>query len=374
MPLRPRQPERVPQQDDLHRARHEARPPRVPARALRDAVLAQRSGARARQLPRARRLHRGVSRVRAVRDPHRPLRRRDRDDPALRPDERRAARRRAEDLHLPRRPLCDARRAEAGRDRVDPRRARRARRRAARRRQAARGAAPPRAHEARPRVARGNRLLQRHRELLAAFRRASVGRARVDAPRLLPPGARRKRRGRLARHHRRVPCHAAADPRHVLRRPRAQADARRPRIPPSERARQPTAQVRGVRRARAAGDPCQRDARTVGARPGAGRRRRAGDPPDGPRRPADRGPPRAHAGARPPQGSAPPRREGRAHARHGAHEAALRGPHRVPPQGGNARPLPPQRDRDARAARIAARPARRRVRCARGRQPAARRP
>ena len=114
-----------------------------------------------------------------------------------------------------------------------------------------------------------------HRELLAAPLGPEGGRGAADAHRLLPAG--------LPHRHRRVAPDGAAAPGDVPRRPRAQGDAGRVRLPPAERARQPAAQVRGVR-----GRTCSQ-AIYVSATPGeyelqqgAGRRRRAAHSPDGP--------------------------------------------------------------------------------------------
>ena len=73
----------------------------------------------------------------------------------------------------------------------------------------------------------------------------AAGRAAVHAARLLP--------GRLPAGHRREPRHRPADRRHVPRRPLAQGDAGRVRLPPAVGARQPAAQLRGVPAAHAAG-------------------------------------------------------------------------------------------------------------------------
>ena len=86
-----------------------------------------------------------------------------------------------------------------------------------------------------------------HRELLAPplgpQRRASRRRRCIDYfPEGLPAG------------HRRVAPDRAADRRDVPRRSLAQGDAGRVRLPPAERARQPPAQVRGVREAHATHD------------------------------------------------------------------------------------------------------------------------
>ena len=103
------------------------------------------------------------------------------------------------------------------------------------------------------------RLLQRDRELLADPRRPRAGRAALLPDRLLP------RRLRLL--HRRVAPDGAADRRHVRGRPLAQADARRLRLPPAERARQPAAEVRRVPVDRAADRLRIGDAGRLRARP-----------------------------------------------------------------------------------------------------------
>ena len=107
--------------------------------------------------------------------------------------------------------------------------------------QAARGAPPAPAHAVRHGDAARGRLLLGHRELLADPRRSSARRAPLLPDRLLP--------ARLRLLHRRVPPDDPADRRHVRGRPLAQADARRLRLPAAERARQPPADLRGVPRA-----------------------------------------------------------------------------------------------------------------------------
>ena len=74
---------------------------------------------------------------------------------------------------------------------------------------------------------------------------------------------------------------------------------------------------------------------------GADRRhlRRAGHPPDRPRRSAGRDPPRAHPGRRPPGRGARRSRSRLPHARHHAHQAHGRGPHRIPARERRARAL-----------------------------------
>ncbi len=112
-------------------------------------------------------------------------------------------------------------------------------------RQAARGAAFGDADPLRSRHAPRGRLLQRHRELLAPSHRT---RTRFDAlvsDRLFPE--------RLAALRRRVARDAAAGARHVRRRPLAQGGLGRARLSASERARQPSADLRRVRRAHQSG-------------------------------------------------------------------------------------------------------------------------
>jgi excinuclease ABC subunit B len=170
-----------------------------------------------------------------------------------------------------------------------------------------------------------------HRELLAAPRRAHRGRAAGVPLRLLPRG--------LPRGRRREPRDAAADPRDVQRRPRAQAHARRLRLPPAERARQPPARVRRVPRAHAEDDRRVGHAGRARARAERGRRRRAGDPPTGLVDP--------EIEIRPVRGQVDDLLdEIRIRERRGervlvtdAHQAHERGPHRLPAAGGRARAL-----------------------------------
>ena len=81
------------------------------------------------------------------------------------------------------------------------------------------------AHDVRPRDARADGLLHGHRELLAPPVGARAGRAAADADRLLPRG--------LPAVRRRVAPDGAADRRDVQRRPLAQGDAGRVRLPPA---------------------------------------------------------------------------------------------------------------------------------------------
>ena len=92
--------------------------------------------------------------------------------------------------------------------------------------------------------------------------RREAGLAAVDAARLLPAG--------LAARRRRVAHDDPAGRRHVQERPDAQGDPGRLRVPPAVGARQPAADLRGVRGDRPPGDLHERDARAVraGAQPG----------------------------------------------------------------------------------------------------------
>jgi hypothetical protein len=205
----------------------------------------------------------------------------------------------------------------------------------------------------RPRDAARGRLLLRHRELLAPPRR---------------PRARARRRGRcsttsrrLAALHRRVAHRRSRRCAACTRVTRAQAHARRVRLPPAQRARQPAAELRGVRGAHQPGRLRLRHARPVRAErlePDRG----AGDPPDRHRRP--------EIEVRPTKGQiddllaevqerVEPQR---AHAGHDAHEEDGRGPQRLPAGDGREVHVPALRDRHARAHRHPARPAARRVR------------
>ena len=104
------------------------------------------------------------------------------------------------------------------------------------------------------------------------------------------------------------------------------------------------------------------------------RDRRAADPPDRHRRPADHRP--AHRGPdrRPARGDPDAGRAGRAGAGHDADQEDGRGPRRLPQGARHQGPVPPLRGRHARAGRDPARPAARRVRRAGRDQPPARGP
>ena len=97
----------------------------------------------------------------------------------------------------------------------------------------------------------------------------------------------------LSRVYRREPHDHSADPRHVQRRPRAQDQPRRIRLPHEVGVRQPSAHLRGIRRARAADDLRLGDARALRTRTG-GAGGGTAHPPDGPSRSARHG--QAHQG------------------------------------------------------------------------------
>ncbi len=119
------------------------------------------------------------------------------------------------------------------------------------------------------------------RELLAAPVAARAGLPAVDPAGLLPAG--------LAADRGRVAHDDPAGRRHVQERPDPQGDPGRLRLPAPVRAGQPAADVRGVRGPRQPGDLRLRDARPVRAREEPADRR-AADPADRHRRPADHRP------------------------------------------------------------------------------------
>ena len=156
--------------------------------------------------------------------------------------------------------------------------------------QAGGGAAPGAAHALRPRDAAGGGPLQGHRELHAPPVGRHAGRSAAHAGGLHAQG----------RHHvhRREPRDDRPDRRHVQRRPRAQDQPRRLRLPPAVGARQPAAEVRGVREARCASACSSRPRRPTTRRTHAG----AGGRAAGAAHRADRsdggGAPGHHAGGR----------------------------------------------------------------------------
>ena len=240
------------------------------------------TGARPRHVPRARRDARGLPRLRGDRLPRDAVRRRGRAPAALRPAHRRAhrGRPRARRRSGPRRTTTSRRARSSARSR---RSARELNERCAE--LEAEGKLLE-SHRLRQRtqydmeMLREIGLLQRHRELLAHPRRPRARLAAVLPARLLP------RRLRLLP--RRVAPDRAADRRHVRGRPLAQADARRLRLPPAERARQPAADVRRVPVDHAAARVRLGDARASSSATTVEQHRRADRAPDRHRRPDGR--------------------------------------------------------------------------------------
>ena len=160
--------------------------------------------------------------------------------------------------------------------------------------------------------------------------------------------------------------------RHVQERPDPQGDPRRLRVPPAVRARQPAADVRGVRGDRPPGDLHERDAGTVRARAQQARSSSSSSA-----RPAIVDP---HITVRPTESQIDDLLEeirgrverGERAAGHDADQEDGRGPDRLPQGARGQGPVPPQRGRHARARRDPARPAARRLRRARRHQPPAR--
>ena len=245
--------------DGAQAAGRRAVPPRRrPAHARRPPVPAQRPGDEPRPVPRPRRHARAPAGVRGDARPGRVLRRRRRADHRARSADRRAARRAQGDQRLPGHPLRHATGQAARGDRRHRGRDGGARRRARGRGPRARGRTAPPADDVRPRDDARARLLHRHRELLAPPVPPRAGLPAVDAARLLPAGLAARRR-RIAHDH-------PAGGRHVQERPDAQGDPRRLRVPAAVRARQPAADVRGVRVDRPPGGLHERDTRAVRAR------------------------------------------------------------------------------------------------------------
>ena len=157
---------------------------------------------------------------------------------------------------------------------------------------------------------------------------------------------------RLPAVRRREPRHRPADRRDVPRRPLAQADAGRVRLPPALGARQPAAQLRGV------GGAASRQVVYVSATPGdyelrksGGAGGRAADPPHRPDRSRDRGAQGRHPGRRSARRDPQARRGRRARAGHHADQEDGRGPDRLLSRPRRARALPALRHRDPRARR-----------------------
>ena len=237
--LRPGRPGRLRRDRPQAAGRRQVPTRRGPAAPGRPPVPAQRPGPRPRPVPRPRRHPGAAAGVRGVHRPRRVLRRRGRADHRARPADRRAAGRAQGGQRLPGDPLRHAGRQAEGSDRRHRGRDGGPGRRARGGGPRARGSPSAAAHDVRPGDAARARLLLRCRELLAPPGAARGGLAAVDPARLLPAG--------LAAGRRRVAHDHPAGRRHVQERPHAQGDPRRLRVPPAVGARQPTADVRGVR-------------------------------------------------------------------------------------------------------------------------------
>ncbi len=257
--LRPGLARGLPRQDGAAQRRRQGRPRRGAAQAGRHPVRAQRLRARARQVPRARRLGGDLAGRAGHGHPRAALGRRGRAARQLRPRRRRGHREAGARGHLPGHPLRHRQPGRRARARRDPARDGRALRLVRGARQDPRGAPPAPAHAVRHGDAARDGLLQRHRELLAHPARQAARRDAQLPPRLLP--------GRLPLLHRRVAHDAAADPRHVRGRQVAQEHAGRLRLPPAQRAGQPPAAYRRVPREGAADRLRQRHARPSSSSP-----------------------------------------------------------------------------------------------------------
>ena len=344
------------------------RPRADPAQAGRDPVRAQRPRLRPRHLPRARRRHRGLPVVRGDGAAHRAVRRRDRR--ARRRSTRSPARRCAGTSAVaiyPEVALRDAARRAARAPSRPSRRSSTSGRASARAGgQAARGAAAAPADDVRPRDDARDRLLPRHRELLAPPHRAA---ARASRRRRCSTTCRTTPSSIIDESHQTVPQVRGM----YARRPLAQGSAGRLRLPPAVGARQPAARTSRSGRQRVG------QVVYVSATPGPYELQKAGgvvveqiirptgliDPP---------------IDVRPVKGQVDDLlaeirdRAGRERARAGHHadQAHGRGPDAVLPRARRQGALPALRHRHARARRDPARPAQRRLRRAGRHQPAAR--
>ena len=260
-------------------------------------VPAQRRRARPGPLPCPRRHAGAPARLGGDARPDRVLRRSGRADHRARPADRRAAGRAQGGQRLPGDALRHAAGQAQGSDRRHRGRDGGAGGRPRGRGSSAGGRPAPSAHDVRPRDDARARLLHRHRELLAPPVAPRGGQPAVDAARLLPAG--------LAARRRRVAHDDPAGRRDVQERPDAQGDPGRLRLPAAVGARQPAADVRGVRGDRPPGDLHERDAGSVRARAEQGRRP-AAHPADRGGRPDDHGPPDREPDRRPARGD--PRR------------------------------------------------------------------
>ena len=317
--LRPRGPGLVPRDGPAPGPGRDRRSALHPPAPRRDAVHAERGRAAPRNVPGARRSHRRVSGgVGEGRGTHRALRRRDREPEPFRSPDRGGGAPRAQAHDLSQEPLRHAARAGPRSHRSHQGRADRAPRGASRGEQARRGATSGAAHPVRPGDDDRDRPLQGDRELLALPLGPPPRRAAADPVRL--PSVRR------APVHRREPRHRAAARGHVPRRPLAQGNAGRVRIPSPVGARQPAVALRRVRTPRPPGGLRVRDAGTLRGE-ARGRGGGAARSSHGARRPPRRGASRIDPGGRPPLRDPPPHRRRRAGAGDDADEADGRGPH-----------------------------------------------
>ena len=291
----------LPREDGPPAGRPDRRARRRAPAARRHPVRAQRPRARARQVPRPRRLGGDLARGPGHRHPRAVVGRRGRADRQLRPGRRRGHRATRPRRHLPGHALRHQRPGRRARARRDPPRDGGALRLVRGERQGPRGSPPAPAHPVRHGDAARDGLLQRHRELLPHPPGQGAGRHAQLPARLLP------RRLPLLR--RRVAHVPAADPRHVRGRQVAQAAAGGLRLPSAERPRQPPAALRRVPRQGAAAHLRERHARRVraGQQP---QHRRADHPPHGPHRPCRRDPSHRGPDRRPHERDPPSGRQG----------------------------------------------------------------
>ncbi len=287
----------------------------------RDPVRAERFRVSAGQVPRPRRLRRGLADLRASGAADRVLGRPDRAAFGHPSHQRRGARAAAGAVHLSLQALRHARGADPRRRGRYPPRAARAARGVEGAGEAAGGAPPQRPHPLRPGDAARGGLLPGHRELQPAPERPPAGIGPRDAVQLLSR--------RLPAVRRRIARQRAADSRHVCRRPQSQGDAGGARFPAAQRAGQPAAAVRRMGGPHPAGGVRLGHAGSL--RAGEDRRRggRAGDPAHRAVGPGDRGGPGPRPGAAPVGRDPPPGRRGRAGAGHHAHQAPGRRPGRL---------------------------------------------
>ena len=209
-------------------------------------IRAERHRVSAGQVPRARRLRRGLADLRGNRLPRRVLGRRGRAAFDHQSHQRRGDRAARADVHLSLeafRPARGTHRRGRGRNQAGIEGAARTVQGPG---QAARGPAAQRRHAVRHRDAAGSGLLSGHRELQPAAFGPSARLAARHAVQLLSR--------RLSAVRRRIARQRAAGPRHVFRRSQPQGDAGRARFPPAQRVGQPAAAVRRMGRADQAGD------------------------------------------------------------------------------------------------------------------------